>query len=189
VAGGQCKQPESTSRRGRRGLRVSLLLIGLAGSATLSACGLRPHRRAIDIHALETAAAVEPRLVRQAIVSDVSALDKLYHRLGPRLGLFQIRTAEQWEALRRHAPELGPSPDLTRGIAVGLASHAGLPVDGAWPIHLETVRVHDGIGFALGHFQGGSFLPDGTTYLEAAQFDGLAAVVMVEVNGTRFYPE
>ena len=49
---------------------------------------------------------------------------------------------------------------------------------------------HFGDSFIFLHdFEGGSFLPDGTTFLEAAQYDGLAAVLIVDVNGTRFYPE
>ncbi len=189
VPSGQCKRLEPASRRARRGILMGPLATCLAGLVALSACGARPHRQAISVRALETAAAVEPVTVRRAIVSDMREFDAFYHRLGGRLGLFQIRTAEQWEALRRHAPELGPAPDLSRGIVIGLASLAGLPLDGSWPIHLKTVRVHDGAGLAIARFQGGSFLPDGTTYLEAAQFDGLAAVLIVEVNGTRFYPE
>jgi hypothetical protein len=167
-----------------------MLLTSLIGLGGLSACGPRLRARPISVHALETAAAVEPSAVRRAIALDAGPPnEEFYHPLGGRLGLFQIRSAKEWEVLRRRAPELGPCPDLRRGIVVGLASHAGLPLNGAWPIHLETVRVHNGAGFAIAHFQGGSFLPDGTTYLETAQFDGLTAVLMIEINGTRFYPE
>jgi hypothetical protein len=163
--------------------------VTLAGLAGLSACGLRARPQVITARALEDAPVVEPRVTRRAIVSDPTCLREFYHPLGERLGLFQIHSREQWEALRRQAPELGPTPDLDGGIVVGLASHAGLPLDGTWPIHLRSVRVHNGAGLATGNFEGGSFLPDGTTFLEAAQYDGLAAVLIVDVNGTRFYPE
>ena len=102
---------------------------------------------------------------------------------------FRGSTRKDWEILRRYAPEIGPCPDLSRGIVVGVTSEAGLPLDGSWPIRLEAARIYQGAGFLIARFDGGSFLPDGTTYLEAAQFDGLHIVLMAEVNGVRFYPE
>lgn len=184
-----CKQPGGPVRTERsRGGRV-LLLATLAGVGALSACGARTRARAISVHTLELAPPVEPGRTRRALVSDPTRLGRLYCPLGPRLGLIQVRSPRQWETLRRCAPELGPAPDFREGIVVGLASRAGLPLDGSWPIHLQSVRVHSGAGFATGRFKGGTFLPDGTTYLETAQFDGLNTVLMVEVNGTRFYPE
>ena len=189
MASAQGKRLRPTFAAPRSRTRRRTLLAGLAGLLVVSACATRPRARAVSIGALETAAAVEPSVTRRAIVSDLAELDELYCPLGRRLGLLQIRTASQWETLRRCAPELGRCPDLTRGIVVGLVSHAGLPLNGTWPIHLDTVRVHDGAGFVTARFQGGSFLPDGTTYLETAQVDGLCAVLMVEVNGVRFYPD
>jgi hypothetical protein len=165
------------------------LLGMLAGIGMLCACGTYARPPVVSVHTLEGAPSVYPSFTQRTIVSDPTRLHQFYYPLGQRLGLFQIRTPQQWEALRREAPELGPAPDFDRGIVVGLASHAGLPLDGTWPIHLQSVRIHNGAGFAIGSFGGGSFLPDGTTYLETAQFEGLATVLIVEVNGTRFYPE
>jgi hypothetical protein len=162
-------------------------LAGFAVLAGLSACGSRPH--SVTVHTLETAAAVEPRATQRAIVSTLPAGGGAGYALGQRLSLFEVRTPGQWQSLRRHAPELGPCPDLSRGIIVGLASHAGMPLDGQWPIRLDTVRVYKGAGFVIASFAGGSYLPDGTTYLETAQFEGLRSVLMVEVNGVRFYPQ
>ncbi|MBU0617269.1 MAG: hypothetical protein KKI02_06105 [Planctomycetes bacterium] len=184
-----CKQSGRPPRAARLSVVRVLLPAILWGLGGLSACGTHTRPQVVSVHALENAPFLEPSVTRRAIVSDTAQLRELYYPLGQRLGLFQIRSAEQWEALRHQAPELGPAPDFDGGIVVGLASHAGLPLDGTWPIHLQTVRGHNGAGFATGCFQGGSFLPDGTTFLEAAQFDGLAAVLIVEVNGTRFYPE
>ncbi len=184
-----CKRAGRPLRAARRRVVHVLLLMILSGVGALCACGTYARPRVVSVHALEGAPSVYPSFTRRAIVSDAARLHQLYYPLGQRLGLFQIRTAEQWEALRREAPELGPAPDFDDGIVVGLASHAGLPLDGTWPIHLQSVRIHNGAGFATGSFGGGSFLPDGTTYLETAQFDGLAAVLIVEVNGTRFYPD
>jgi len=189
VPSGQCKQLALPSPARRRHALATTLLTGVVGLANLSACDLRPHARTITVRALETAAAVTPHATRRAILSDRRELDDLYCPLNQRLGLLQVRSAKGWEALRRCAPELGPAPDFSRGIVIGLASHAGLPLNGTWPIHLETIRVHEGAGFVIARFEGGSFLPDGTTYLETAHVEGLAAVLMLEVDGTRFYPK
>lgn len=184
-----CKPAGRPLRATRRQAGRVLLLAVLPGVTALCACGIRTRPQVVSVHALEDAPPVCPSFTRRAIVSDTTQLRPLYCPLGSRLGLFQIRTAQQWEALRRQAPELGPAPDFDDGIVVGLVSHAGLPLDGTWPIHLQSVRVYNGAGLATGSFGGGSFLPDRTTYLEAAQFDGLATVLIVDVNGTRFYPE
>ncbi len=183
------KQDPRISPRSPRRAVNGLLLVALACSGWLSACGARPGPRVVSIGSLEAAQAVEPTGIRRAIISDLRKLEDDYYPLGPRLGLFQIQTRSEWKQLKAHAPELGTCPDLRRGIVLGLISHAGMPIDGTWPIRLQSVRIHEGAGFATASFAGGSFLPDGTTYLETAQYDGLAAVLMVEVNGTRFYPQ
>jgi len=126
---------------------------------------------------------------RRAILSDATHLDRLARPLCERLSLLEIRSAADWEQLRRRAPELGPAPDFRRGAVFGLASHAGLPLSDTWPIAIEAVRTHDGAGFAIARFHGGSFLPDGTCYLELVQAEGLRTVLMVEVNGVRFFPQ
>ena len=185
----QCKQLAHPSQAARRRAVRGLLVLILSGAGVLSACGTHARARVVSVRALEAAPPIEPTVTRRALVSDPAQLRELCFPLGRRLGLVQIRSAEQWATLQRCAPELGPPPDFDEGIVVGLASHAGLPLDGTWPIHLQSVRIHQGAGFATGRFEGGSFLPDGTTYLETAQFDGLGAVLMVEVNGARFYPD
>lgn len=184
-----CKQPGGPTAPTAHRLYRGLLWAALAGLTALSSCGARLQPRVISVRELESATDVKPALPRRAVVSDVAGIEELCTALGPRLGLLQVRTASEWEMLRRCAPELGSAPDFSRGIVIGLASQAGQPLDGNWPISLEAVRVHRGAGFAIAHFEGGSFLPDGTTYLETAQFDGLATVLMVDVNGTRFYPK
>lgn len=185
----QRKRPESALRACRIRIRHGKLWAGLAGLLVASACGTRPHPRTVSVHALETAQAVEPSTIQRAIVSDAAELDEWCYPLGRRMALVQVRSPEQWALLRRVAPELRGRPDLTRGIVIGLISRAGLPLNGIWPIRLKTVRVHEGAGFVVARFDGGSFLPDGTTYIETAQINGLSAVLMVEVNATRFYPQ
>ena len=170
----------------KTGRRIGAALF--AGWAGLSACGVRPGVQTITVQALEDAPTARPRFVRRAIVSPAAEWQSCYYALGPRLGLVQIRSEHDWENLRTAAPEIGPCPDFNQGIVVGLVSHAGLPVNGRWPIHLDTIRICRGAGFATGEFEGGTYLPDGTTYLEVAQFSELRSVLMVEIDGTRFYP-
>ncbi len=72
---------------------------------------------------------------------------------------------------------------------VGIACWAGTPIDGGWPIQLETVRVQSGGGLLNAKFNGGSYLPDGTARLETDYVKGLATVLVVDIDGTSFYPE
>jgi len=176
--------PPQPSRR-----RCALAGLLIAGLAALTSCAGRSARPAITVQALESASRVAPTFTRRAIVTRPDELGDLYHPLGRRCGLIEVRSGSEWERLRRVAPELGPPPDFRRGAVIGITSDAGLPLDGSWPIGLEAVRVCAGAGFAVARFPGGTFLPDGTTYLEASQIEGLAVVLMVEINGTRFYPQ
>lgn len=160
----------------------------LAAWSCLSACALKPTVQTISVRTLEEAPALRPKMIRRAIISAENRLTFSSCPLGARLGLIQVWTPEQWEQLRAAAPEIGACPDLSDGMVVGLLSYAGLPVNGTWPIRLQGMRVHRGAGFAIGEFEGGTYLPDGTTYLEIAQFSDLRNVLMVEIDGTRFYP-
>lgn len=72
---------------------------------------------------------------------------------------------------------------------VGIASTAGMPVDGSWPVFLDSVRVHDGGGMVRAHFRGGCYLPDTTGYIETVFVPGLRRVLVVDVDGVRFFPE
>jgi hypothetical protein len=123
------------------------------------------------------------------VVADPLPLRELCIPLGPRLGLIQIRSARQWDLLARAAPQLGQCPDFSRGILVGLICWAGTPLDGHWPIRLDSVQVRDGAGLVHADFRGGTYLPDGVAFLEIAHVPGLATVLVVNVNGATFYPE
>jgi hypothetical protein len=160
----------------------------LSALTACSACSLRSGP-VVSARSLENAPQTRPKMIRRAIVSPAADLQACYRPLGPRLGLIQIRSASDWEKLRAAAPELGPCPDLSQGMVIGLLCHAGQPVNGRWPIHLQAIRNYQGAGFATGEFEGGTYLPDDTTYIEIAQFTDLRGVLMVDIDGTRFYPE
>jgi hypothetical protein len=116
-------------------------------------------------------------------------LRPLYTPLGRRLGLIQVRDAGEWQQLLRAAPSAGPDPDFRRGIIVGLVSPCGSSLDGTWPFSWEAVRMYEGAGLLEARFNAGNYLPDGTTYLETAYVEGLAAVLVVSVDGVNYYPD
>jgi hypothetical protein len=175
----QCKRPAPAGLGGA----VCLVLL-----PWLSACSSLSAPQTITLATLENAPPAATTEGRRVIVSDTTALRDMCTPLGPRLGLLQVRSAAQWARLVRAAPQIGPAPDFGTGIFIGIACWAGTPVDGHWPIHIDTVRVHDGAGLVTGAFEGGSYLPDGTAVLETAHVKGLMAVLAVDLNGTTFYP-
>lgn len=185
---GVCKLWRLAPRLPRRrpGCCIALALILAAISP---ACNMSQRHTVLTVHDLESARPTIPFDNRRSVASETVKECEFYRPLGPRLGLLLIKNRLQWEKLCAAAPELGPCPDLSRGMVVGVASHAGLPLNGDWPIRLEAVRVRSGAGFALAHFEGGSFLSDGVTFVETAQVEGLTTVLMADVDGARFYPQ
>lgn len=170
----------------RRSLRLSLL--AFAGASAAAALSCSSHGRLIEvrIETLEAADRVTPIAVYRAAVADAEPLEKLGSPLGRRLALIQVRTAAEWNTLRGAAPTLGPPPDLSKGSVVALVCRAGQPLTFEWPIEIQDVRIHDGAGLLTAHFQAGTYLPDGTTVIEAAFVPGLAGVLVADIDGTRF---
>ncbi|MBU0641134.1 MAG: hypothetical protein KKB50_19925 [Planctomycetes bacterium] len=159
------------------------------GAMTVGACSMRPATRTVSVRALRQAPVVTPSDYRHAILSDTTAIDDLHWPLGERLGLLQVRNQAEWRRLTAVAPELGSPPDFERGMVIGLLSRAGVPLNDCWPIDLDVVRVHGGAGLVSGRFCPGTYFPDGTAYLETAYVEGLVTVLIVDINGVRFYPE
>lgn len=144
--------------------------------------------RVVTLESLEAAPTKPMRDTQRYVVSDPQTLQRLCTPLGPRLGLLQIKSARDWELLRRLVPEIGPCPDLTHGTMIGLACWAGTPLDGRWPIDLQSIQLRSGGGLISASFHGGTYLPDGTARLETTYVKGLNTVLVVDVDGTSFYP-
>ncbi len=144
----------------------------------------RPH--AVALRDLEQAPAQPMPDTRRHMISDLEPLRPLCTRLGRRLALVQVRTPDDWRRLAAVIPELGPCPDLRRGIVAGLLSCSGTFVGGDWPFEWRALRVHEGAGLIEAHFEAGTYLPDGFAYLETAHVPGLAAVLAVSVDGVQF---
>ena len=180
-----CKPP---ARRGPDNQPLRLLLTVVV-ALMLPACRSVSAPRTITLAALEQAPTATATTYEHVVVANPQPLRALCTPLGPRLGLVQIRSAQQWALLAQAAPHLRPCPDLRRGILVGLVCWAGTPVDGHWPIRIDGVQVREGAGLVRADFRGGTYLPDGVTFLETAHVPGLAVVLAVDVNGATFYPE
>lgn len=135
---------------------------------------------------LRTAPPAPARLCAYGLVTDPAALRPLYQPLGRRWGLIQVRDAEQWAQLARAVSGLGPSPDLQRGLVVGLVCQTGTPVTGDCPVHWDATRVFDGGGLIEARFASGNYRPDGATYLQAVYVEGLAGTLVVSMDGVAY---
>ncbi|MBI5863670.1 MAG: hypothetical protein HZB38_04005 [Planctomycetes bacterium] len=155
----------------------------------LSSCAAPRRAAPLSIGTLEAAPSAQLRESCRTIVSDPQEIADLCRPLGPRMDLVQVHTNADWARLQQVCPDLGPAPDLARGAIVGVLCRAGTPLSGEWPIELDRVRVADGAGFLSASFVGGSYLPDGVGFLEAAYVEGLSDVMMVDVNGVRFFAD
>ena len=158
-------------------------------AAGFPACTQNPSRPTISLRNLVSAPRLDGVTTNRCMALNAEALRPLSQPFGERIALIQVRNRRDWEQLSQAVADIGPCPDLGRGIVIGLASQAGTPLDGRWPFALDAVRVHQGAGLIEARFHGGTYLPDGTTYLETAYVEGLSAVLVVAVDGQRYYPE
>ncbi len=175
------------SGRGRCGLvgrsLLATLVIGVAAGCRAShAC------RTVTEQQLESQPPKEVSDALRVPVADPGALRSLCVALGPRLGLVQVKTAADFVRLRRAAPAIGDCPDLNRGTLVGLVCWDGTSLSAPVALELESVRVYDGGGLLEARYVGGSHLPDGSAELVVTYVPGMANVLIVSVNGSRFYP-
>jgi hypothetical protein len=145
--------------------------------------------RVVSLAELESSPARFPTELRRCFVGEPAALESLVHALGRRLWLLEVRNAEQWRQLAQAVPGLGPCPDLTRGMVVGLVSLLGTPLDGSPPFRIQAIRVHDGAGLVQAQFSSGTYLPDGSAYLEMTYVNGLRSVLVVNVDGVDYVAE
>jgi hypothetical protein len=166
-----------------------LIGVALTLAAALTSCRATPAVRYVSADSIEAGITAAPTSTRRAMVLDPGPLGELYTPLGRRLGLIHIRDESDWARLCRAVSDPGPMPAFDRGSVVALVTRTGLPIDGQWPITIEHVRLCGGAGMICGSFHGGSYLADGATYAEIAFVETLRDVLIVDVNGVRYYPE
>jgi len=182
----------TVARRPQRTARPPLAIlcaIGLLAVMLPSACSQPAGVRLVRLAELEAAPTAQVHPLARVLLSDASVLaTPLYSPLCRRLGLLHVRNERDWEVLSRCATGLGACPDFARGLVVGLVTRVGQPLDGGWPVRIDAVQVFDGAALVSARFQSGTYLADGTSYLELVQVAGLQQVLVVEVNGVRLYP-
>ena len=90
-----------------------------------------------------------------------------------------------WDAMGQ-LPDRG-APDLSAGLVVGLLARAGEPADGAWPLHIDGVRLLGGVGTVEGRMSSGIYYPViGPSRLVLVHVPGLRRVAMVHIGPERF---
>lgn len=169
-----------------RGLGRIAFYAAAVALAALWGCSSRP---AIRMQALEGAPLAEMIRKRHVLVGDLELLGEIYRPLCPRLGIIQVTTEQDWNRLGRAIPDLGPCPDLRRGAVVGIVSRAGTPLDGRWPIEITEARVIGGAGYIAAEFRPGTYLADDLGYATLSQCGNVAVVLMVDVNGIRYFTD
>lgn len=179
--------PPSAFGRFSRLQALAAIAAGLA--LAISGCNFRPAVRYVRSEVLQHAPAWLPDETRAAIVADPDSLRAQEIPLGGRLTFVQARTAQEWESLRRCAPDIGACPDLLHGVAVGVVASTGLPLDGHCPLKIVGLRTTSGAGMLHVDYEGGTFLADGTTYLELAIVPIRTTILIVDVNGSLYYPQ
>jgi len=181
-----CKLNASPAPPKRPPLLARNALVLAAGAALigLTACAMGPlgPRHIVNLAELEACPARVPAGLRCHVVSDPAALQPLIHPLGRRLGLLEVTSEGQWRQLSQAVPQVGPCPDLRRGIVIGVVS-SGTRLDGGTPFWVQAIRVHNGAGLVELGFNPGTYLPDGSAYLETTYVAGLRAVLVVNVDG------
>ncbi|MFH1746720.1 MAG: hypothetical protein ABIG44_06710 [Planctomycetota bacterium] len=169
--------------------RSLLILVGLTSVLVgFPACTWQTVRRTVTLSALEAAPQVYPTNHCRRIAIDPSALQPVARPLSERIALVQVHSPMEWDQLCQATGAVASCPDFSRGMIVGLISQTGTPLDGSWPFEWGSVHVHEGAGLLRVHFTGGSYFPDGTTYVETAYVENLGALLVVDINGDRFYP-
>ncbi len=180
---------QAISKPNRRRPVAQSWLVGVCLTMTGLACSAPGPARVVSAVELSEAARAATLPAGRSVVTDVSRLQPLLTRVAPELGVIQVRTPADWELLRSVAPALGPPPALEHGMVVGLVSLLGRPLGVDFPIEIHAVRVLDRAGCVSGTLTPGTFFPDALAFVDTAYVPDLHAVVMMEVNGIRYYPE
>lgn len=152
----------------------------------IAGCSAPPGQTYIHMETLEVAAEARLSEPQRAVVLDESRIASLVRSVNDRVALIEIRDDREWDVFRATCVGLGPRPNFSCGAFVAVMTRVGQPLDGEWPCRLEGVRVVQGAGLVNATLRGGTYLPDGTTYIDGAIVCGLRRSLVLEINGDRF---
>ncbi len=163
----------------------------LTAFGVVNGCSGLARQRTISIGALEAAPVTSRASIqtRHGVLVDYQTVRSMCVPLTARFSLIQIHDSQDWETLASAAPSIGAPPTFVDGGVVGLVSRMGTPTAGGSPIAFRGARVAEGAGLISYTFAGGSYFPDGACYISLAHVPNLDAALVIEINGTRFYPQ
>lgn len=162
-----------------------LAMLGLTGLS----CSVAPKHRYVRVEDVEAGARVRAVPLVLSVAADAGPLRSLCVPLSEGLSLLQVTNATDWGRLQPLVPQLGQMPDFRSGAVVGLVCWSGTPIGDPWPIEVIEVRALNGAGVLRASFAGGTFLPDGTARVAAVYAPDVLGVLVVDVDGERYYPQ
>jgi len=180
--------PGHSCKRAPRGARLApLVLLGTLAAVAFAGCqgrGVHPGTRSTP---LAGGPRVVPQRLHRAVLGDPAGLAPLYRPLSARLGVLTVRDDADWRILAAAIPTLGPCPDLAGGAVIGLATEAGTPVDGAWPLQVTGAHLVGRAAVLEAGLQGGAYLPNGIICIETVYVPGARQIVAIDLDGWRQY--
>lgn len=151
----------------------------------LSACSAPQPVITIHMSDLESAAPARFRPLGTLILSSDADLGPGATRLDERLVLVSCPVQTAPPVLRGALPaDCGPG-----GTLVGVGLRLGVCLDGLSPIRIDEFRQTQGAGMLKVDLTPATYLPDGTLYLDLAYLDRPSAVLVVDVDEVRYYPD
>lgn len=124
---------------------------------------------------------------QRVIVSDPESLRSITQPLTSRAALLEVRNRKEWRMLECATMPLGPAPDFSRGIVVGIVADLGTPLRAGWPISIDAVRPLGADAMLCTSLRADSYLPDGAMFVEFVHIPGLLGRVrLVEIGNERY---
>lgn len=174
-------------RKSRLLRRASPLFAAAVAALTFSGCHTGSMRSIIPY--LDLSEAPRASFLREAVL--VTDWERLLPRstvLGGRVILATATTPAEWEEMRATLSPTRLQPDLSTGSVLLIASCAGTPVSGEWPLTTRSVRLVRGYALVTTDFVGGTYLSDNTVLAEMLVVPGMIAPLVVEIGGERYFP-
>ncbi|MBK8915815.1 MAG: hypothetical protein IPM64_14695 [Phycisphaerales bacterium] len=167
--------------------RASPLLAVAIAATTFSGCHTGRMRSMVPFQDLSEAPPT-PFLREPVLVTDWPRLLPRATVLGGRVILATATTPAEWEELRAALSPVRVEPDLSTSAVILIASCAGTPISGEWPLTTRSVRLVRGYAMVSTEFLGGTYLSDNTVLAEVLVIPGMIAPLVIEISGERYFP-